>query len=353
MLGQCYTHLKKPEKALESFQSSLLLNPKQHDILIEVCNLLLNHDQLNTNTKALYWCELAEKEKIQHDSVFSLRLKLLNKENMQSGSGGSGGGGGGRGRQLEEVIQKEIYARPKDVTLRVRLIRYYLEQNDVLKAYHYIEQLELSRKGGEEFVTNSDWYNVMWLVLNRYEHITSTKKDWKFWLLVIICLERQLQMSFDQYQQQNPFGRIINTNTSILSLSGSSGGGGGGVNEIANHLFTLDQYMFKVSQLGETLGVQKELLHTFLQHYKGQLLLHAVGLVFWRESLHTKNKWKETVRVMLPFLLLAYQTEVPNNTDAWTQHCDKEAKQLIIWWQREGSFRAIQVNIFLILILKF
>lgn len=330
MLGQCYKHLKKPEKALESFQNSLVLNPKQHDVLIEVCELLLSNDELNSN-KALYWCELAEKEKVQDDSVFSLRLKLLNKENIN-------------GAQLEEVIQKEILARPKDVMLRVRLVRYYLEQNDVLKAFKYIEQLELSRK--EEFLTNSDWYNVIWSVLSKYELMPITQKDWKFWLLVVICLERQLQISFVQHQQPNQLYRIINHNSSHLSTSSAgSGVGGAAAIEITNHLFTLDQYLFKVSQLAGTFNVQKDLVQCFLNHYKGQLLLHAVGLVFWRETFHTKNKWKEITRIMLPFLLLAYQSEVPNNTDLWIKHCDEEAKQLVIWWQREGSFRAIQVRI--------
>lgn len=332
MLGHCYKHLKKTEKALESFQNSLILNPKQQDLLIEVCRLLLNNDELSSKSnKALYWCELAEKEKVQDDAVFSLRLKLLNKENIN-------------GAQLEQVIQKEIIARPKDVMLRVRLVRYYLEQNDILKAFNYVEQLEFNRK--EEFLNNSDWYNVMWLVLSKYEYMAITQKDWKFWLLVVICLERQLQISFTQYQQPNQFYRIINHNTSHLSTGSAGGGvGGAGVIEIANYLFTLDQYLFKVSQIADSLNVQKDLMQAFLNHYKGQLLLHAVGLVFWRESFHTKNKWKDITRIMLPLLLLAYQSEVPNNTDPWIKHCDEEAKRLVVWWQREGSFRAIQVRI--------
>lgn len=329
MLGLCYKHLKKPENALESFQNSLILNPKQHDVLIEVCDLLLNNDKFNSN-KASYWCGLAEKEKIQHDTVFSLRLKLLNSGNT-------------KGMQLEQVIQKEILARPHDVMLRVRLLRYYLEQNSILEAYQYIEELELSRK--EEFLNSCEWYNVMWLILSKYESMANTKKDWKFWLLVIICLEHQLQIAFTKYQQNNPLQRIIN-NTATAQLNAGGGGGavgGVGIVEIVNHLFTLDQYLFKVSTIANSFSVQAELVEVFLNHYRGQLLLHAVGLVFWRESFHTKNKWKETIRVMLPFLLLAYQSEIPKTTDPWVKHCDEEAKQLIIWWEREGSFRAIQV----------
>lgn len=308
LLGQCYQRLKKADKALQSFQRSLQLNPKQSDVLAEVCQLLLEDKNLNTN-KAKYWCELAESEKVQHDAVFSLRLKLMNKDNLGT-------------NQVEELIQKEISARPNDVQLRVRLVRNYVEKNQILDAFKYVHQLEMSQK--DEFVNSGEWYNVVWLVLNKYEQMPNTKKDWDFWLLLAICLERQVQISF-----------CLTSNSTIV---------GGGVTETANLLFNLDQYLFKISQLADKFCVQKELVELFLDHYRGQLLLHATALIFKRELLQNKNKWKETTRAVLPLLLLAFQIEASDNKQPWMKHCDEQSKQLITLWQREGSFRCAQVS---------
>lgn len=311
LLGQCYQRLKKSDKALQSFQRSLQLNPKQPEVLADVCQLLLEDKNLNSN-KAKYWCELAESEKVQHDAVFSLRLKLMNKDNMET-------------NQVEALIQKEISAKPNDVQLRVRLVRNYVEQNQILDAFKYVHQLEMAQK--DEFVTSNEWYNVVWLVLNKYEQMPNTKKDWDFWLLLAICIERQVQISF-----------TMTSNSSML---------GGGVTETANLLFQLDQYLFKIAQLSDKLCAQKELIELFLDHYRGQLLLHACALIFKRELLQNKNKWKETVRAVLPVLLLAYQVNPPDNREPWMKHCDEQGKQLISLWQREGSFRCAQVSVIL------
>ncbi|XP_013108184.2 E3 SUMO-protein ligase RanBP2 isoform X1 [Stomoxys calcitrans] len=308
LLAQCYQGLKKSEKALQSFQRSLQLNPKQPDVLIEVCQLLLEDKNLNCN-KAKYWCELAESEKVQHDAVFSLRLKLMNRDNMET-------------NQVEALIQKEILSKPHDVQLRVRLVRNYVEQNQILDAFKYVHQLEMCQK--DEFVNSSEWYNVVWLVLNKYEQMPNTKKDWDFWLILAMCLERQVQISFS-----------LTSNTTLI---------GGGVTETANLLFQFDQYLYKISQVADKLCAQKEMVELFLAHYRGQLLLHASALIFKRELLQNKNKWKEAVRAALPLLLLAYQVDVPGKKEPWMKHCDEEGKLLISIWQREGSFRCAQAG---------
>lgn len=308
LLGQCYQRLKKPDKALQAFQLSLQLNPKQTDVLAEVCQLLLDDEHLNTN-KAKYWCELAESEKVLHEAVFSLRLKLMNKDHLGI-------------NKVEELLQKEISARPNDVQLRVRLVRNYIEKDQILDAFKYVHQLEMSQK--DEFVTSCEWYNIVWLVLNKYEKMPNTKKEWDFWLLVAMCLERQVQISF----------------TTALPTSVV----GGGAMEITNLLFNLDQYLFKISQLSDKFCAQQELVELFLEHYRGQMLLHATALIFKRELLQNKNKWKETTRAVLPLLLLTYQIKAPQNTEPWMKHCDEQNKQLIALWQREGSFRCAQVR---------
>ncbi|XP_055902077.1 E3 SUMO-protein ligase RanBP2 [Eupeodes corollae] len=306
LLGQCYLHQKKTSKALEAFQRSLQLNPKQPDLLGEVCQLLLDDKSLNTN-KAKYWCDLAESEKIQHDAVFSLRLKLMNKDNLEI-------------NQVEQFIQKEISSRPQDVNLRIRLVRHLIEQNKVLEAFQNTYQLEMVNHG--MLAQSAEWYNVMWLVLSKYEQISNAKKDWQFWLLVITCLERQVHLSF--------------TSNSNLPNNGST--------ETANLLFSFDQYLYKVSQIIYTLNQQKEFVTRFMEHYQGQLCLHAASLIFKRELIQNKNKWKETIKTSLPLLLLAFQSTRPDSKEQWMKHCDEHGTLLLQQWNREGAFRCVQAG---------
>uniref|UniRef100_A0A1A9WPQ8 E3 SUMO-protein ligase RanBP2 n=1 Tax=Glossina brevipalpis TaxID=37001 RepID=A0A1A9WPQ8_9MUSC len=298
LLGQVYKMLKIPDKALESFQCSLQLNTKQPDVLTEICRLLLEDDNVNSN-KAKYWCELAESEKIQDDAVFELRLKLVEVN------------------ETESLLKNKIMDRPNCVQLRIHLVRYYIEKNQILDAFNYVYQLEMSQKN--EFSNSIEWYNVIWLALSQYEKQPDVKKGWDYWLLLIICLERQVQISF----------------TSNSSVD---------INETTNYLFKLDQYLFKFSQASDFLCTEKGLVEVFFDHYRGQLLLHIISLIFKHKLLKNDKKWDETVRLALPLLLLAFQVQPLRSEEPWIKYCDEIGRLLTTLCQREGSFRCAQVG---------
>ncbi|KAL9889267.1 uncharacterized protein ACN427_008645 [Glossina fuscipes fuscipes] len=302
LMGQIYIMLKNSDKALQSFQCSLQLNTKQPDVLTEICRLLLEDTNISSN-KAKYWCELAESAKIQDDAVFELRMKLM------------------EGNETETLLKKKIIDRPNSVQLRVHLVRYYIEKNQVVDAFNYVYQLEMSQK--DEFSDSSEWYNVVWLVLSQYEKQPNVKKDWDYWLLLIICLERQVQISFA-------------FNCSPTTASDTS--------ETTNFLFKLDQYLFKFSQISDFLCAEKDLIELFFDHYRGQLLLHVVALIFKHDLLKNRNKWKDTVRLALPLLLLAFQVQPHRGKEAWMKYCDEHGRQLTTLCQREGSFRCAQAG---------
>uniref|UniRef100_A0A1A9WNS8 E3 SUMO-protein ligase RanBP2 n=1 Tax=Glossina brevipalpis TaxID=37001 RepID=A0A1A9WNS8_9MUSC len=308
LLGQIYKRLKKRDKALEAFQHSLQLNTKQPNVLIEVCQLLLEDENISCK-KAKFWCDLAESEHVQHDAVLTLRLKLTKQSSLEND-------------QTEALLQKEITACPNYVQLRIYLVRYYIDQNQIFNAFQYVHQVEKLQI--DEFINSHEWYNIVWLVLSKYEQLPTAKKDWDFWFLLINCLERQVQISFT----------IKNGTDSTLN----------GLIETTNFLFNLDQYLFKFSQIHEMLCAQKELVELLLHHYRGQFLLHTIALIFKRELLLNKQRWRETARIVLPLLLLAYQVQPRQNKEPWMKHCDEHGMRLIILWQREGSFRCAQAG---------
>uniref|UniRef100_A0A1A9YUI2 E3 SUMO-protein ligase RanBP2 n=1 Tax=Glossina morsitans morsitans TaxID=37546 RepID=A0A1A9YUI2_GLOMM len=302
LLGQIYVRLKKVDKALEAFQQSLQLNAKQPGVLTEVCKLLLEDKNLSCK-KAKYWCDLAESEHVQNDTIFALRLKLTKQDSFEND-------------QTESLLQKEIATRPNYVQLRIYLVRYYMDQNQIFNAFQYVHQVEKLQK--DEFINSNEWYNTVFLVLSKYEQLPTAKKDWDFWLLLISCLERQVQNSF-----------TLNTT---------------GLIETINFLFNLDQYLYKFSQIHEMLCAQKEMVELLLHHYRGQFLLHTIALIFKRELMLNTQRWRETARIVLPLLLLAYQVEPRQNKQPWMKHCDEHGTRLIILWQREASFRCAQVG---------
>ncbi|XP_037949659.1 E3 SUMO-protein ligase RanBP2-like isoform X2 [Teleopsis dalmanni] len=308
LLGQCYQHLKKPDKALQSFQRSLQLNPKQNDLLIAICSLLIQDDIYNAS-KARHWCELAESQKVHHDAVFSLRLKLIKSENEADDS------------QAEIIILKEISAQSKDIGLRIRLVRFYLDQNNIQEAFKYAYNVEMGFN--DSLVGNTEWYDTIWLMLMKYEQMPNTDKNWEFWLLLTICLERQIYLSF--------------TCTEIANNSS-------GNTEIANLLFNFDQNLYKISTLSAKFKAKPDLINVFMNHYRGQFLLYATSLLFKRELLQNKNKWKESVRMVLPLMLLAVQIKLPDTKQPWTKHCDENSIQLLQLWHREGAFRNVQMG---------
>lgn len=301
LLGQIYVRLKKVDKALEAFQQSLQLNAKQPGVLTEVCKLLLEDKNLSCK-KAKYWCDLAESEHVQNDTILALRLKLAKQDSFEND-------------QTESLLQKEIATRPNYVQLRIYLVRYYMDQNQIFNAFQYVHQVEKLQK--DEFINSNEWYNTVFLVLSKYEQLPTAKKDWDFWLLLISCLERQVQNSF-----------TLNTT---------------GLIETINFLFNLDQYLYKFSQIHEMLCAQKEMVELLLHHYRGQFLLHTIALIFKRELMLNTQRWRETARIVLPLLLLAYQVEPRQNKEPWMKHCDEHGTRLIILWQREASFRCAQV----------
>ena len=146
------------------------MDPKQTDLLIQICKVLVTDNTIST-TKAKYWCDFAESENVKHESVFSLRLKLLGKENTGT-------------NEMEERIRTEIANRPTDPSLRVRLVYYLIEHNKLVDAFKYVVNLEMNSH--DVFANSGEWYNVVWLVLSKYK-MANTQKNWDYWCLLISC----------------------------------------------------------------------------------------------------------------------------------------------------------------------
>lgn len=271
--------------------------------------MLLSDESSTSLNKAKFWCDLAESENVQDNAVFSLRLKLLNKSSLET-------------TEIESLILKEISSKPTDPNLRVRMVKHFIEQNKVLEAFKYAYDLEMNNHN--LFLNCIDWYNIVWLALSKYRQLPSSKKSWDYWLLSMICIERQVDLSF------------ANMNNNALS--------NGGTTDIANLLFTFDQHLFEAAKCVSDAAQQKELAAQFLYHFRGQLCLHAAALIFRREQVQNKNHWREATKTSLPMLFFAFHCGTSDTKESWLKHSGEKVRQLIQTWNREGAFRCAQVS---------
>lgn len=303
--GECYEKLNKIDKALKSYQQSLQLEPKQFDLLNHVCKLVLANENLLSSGQAQFWYDFSTAQNCQHESVLNLKLKIMNRDNVDP-------------KQVQDLILSEIMTRPTDVSLRIRLVKHYLDQNRVQDAFRYCHDIEM--KQNEFFAQSLDWYNVISLVLAKCN--TEQKTKWPYWLLSILTLERQCFLKLCaaevMKQQQN------------LNLS-----------ECANLLFEFDQTLSAASSVVLVLCSERELAAQFLHHYRGQLCLHAATYLFKRERIQQTQNRESTVNA-LALLLVAYNCGIASNDEPWLRNSNEATKLLIRLWSQEGAFRCSQ-----------
>lgn len=303
--GECYEKLNKIDKALKSYQQSLQLEPKQFDLLNHVCKLVLANENLLSSGQAQFWYDFSTAQNCQHESVLNLKLKIMHRDNVDP-------------KQVQDLILNEIMARPTDVSLRIRLVKHYLDQNRVQDAFRYVYDIEM--KQNEFFAQSLDWYNAISSVLAKCN--TEQKTKWPYWLLSVMTLERQCFLKLCaaevMKQQQN------------LNLT-----------ECANLLFEFDQTLSAASSCVLVLCSERELGAQFMHHYLGQLCLHACTFLFKRERIQQSQNRDSTLNA-LALLLVAYNCGIASNDEPWLRNSNEGTKHLIRLWSQEGAFRCSQ-----------
>lgn len=276
---------------------------------ISVCKLLCDDSNFNIG-KAQYWADLAESEKIRHESVLNLRLKLLSMDNMKS-------------EKMEELIINQILNVPRDPVLRIRLIKHFIDENRINDAFKYAYDIEM--KHNECFTQSIDWYNTISLILEKYKNEPEIKCpiNWDYYLLSIITVERQLFLNLCVDPSSN-YPQTTN------------------ITECVNLLFDFDQMLNSASKNVLNLCQERELAAQFLSHYGGQFCLHVASLLFKRQKVFNKNPWREITKTALPFLLFSYHCGTPDTEEFWLKHSSEANKLLIQEWNKEGAFRCSQ-----------
>lgn len=277
-------------------------------ISILVCELLAS-DNVNFDQSGVrYFCEKAQSIDPNNPSIFLLKEKLILSEGKDPGD-------------VTKLLLKEVEERPRDINRRIRLLRHYLQNNQIKEAYEHVRNVD-------ERVHLISWYEIAAEVLVKYQHDTIQKKlNWQFWMLLIGVLEKLVELTLDE--------RSIN----IKSNSG-----------YVNNLFNFDQSL-KIAAENIQDCPDKNLVQEFLNHYRGQLCLHFITLVY-KQAKQELIKYKEATQITLPLLFAAYQMQPADLQSLWISHTSETNKRLVKRWNREASFRCSQTGHMLLSVSK-
>ncbi|XP_034238546.1 E3 SUMO-protein ligase RanBP2-like isoform X2 [Thrips palmi] len=299
LLGQALEGLKDYSKALEEYKCSLTLEHRQPDLVLKVCELLVETKTKINAGEAKYWIEKAEEVTDNHHAVFRLKEYLLTMDN-----------GSGDNAQLAQLIEREIEARPLDHVPRIRLLNLYLDSKKVIDAYKYAIEIESRNL----FRDNLQWYTCIVEVIKAYQR-ESTNLNGEFYVHLLSILERYVTLCFREQV-------------------------GGHSSNVSNALFALDQACYEAFKFSEKDGNQ--LLLECLRHMGGQLCFH-LGAAWLRIGKQSRSTgWKECTPYAWALLALAYSP--PATTDVSSLNAKDKTRRHLKLWKEDAAFRCTQAG---------
>lgn len=256
-------------------------------------------------SSAKYFCDLAENVDPNNPSIYNLKEKLIMKEQNNPES-------------VIELLLKELETRPTDVTLRVRLLRNFVQNNKINEAYKHVHDIE--EKNMPVFSSNLIWYEIVADVLLRYKRQAQpTNLNWSFWCLFVSVLDKFLWLRLDE--------RSDNVKES---------------SEYINQLFAFDQFLNEASK--NILDCpDKQLANEFLNHYSAQLNMHFAITIF-KQAKKDLIPFKEAASITLPLLFSSYHSKPLDLHASWIYHLQEFQKKFVKRWHQEAAFRCSQVG---------
>ncbi|XP_048791835.1 E3 SUMO-protein ligase RanBP2-like isoform X38 [Lagopus muta] len=127
-LGQIYEAQDNIEKAFGCYKRSVELNPMQKDLVLKIAELLCSNNI--TDGRAKYWVEKAARLFPGSPAAYRLKEQLLEHKGEDGWN------------QLFDMIQTELYARPDDIYLNIRLVALYRSNNRLRDAVLHCQEAE-------------------------------------------------------------------------------------------------------------------------------------------------------------------------------------------------------------------
>ncbi|NXX10960.1 RBP2 ligase, partial [Podargus strigoides] len=266
-LGQIYEAEDNIEKAFGCYKRSVELNPTQKDLVLKIAELLCNNDI--TDGRAKYWVERAAKLFPGSPAIYRLKEQLLDCKGEDGWN------------QLFDLIQAELYARPDDIYINIRLVALYRSNNRLREAVLHCQEAEKNIP----LQSSLEWCSCVVETFEEYleslQDLESDKNDWR-------AVKKDHLLAY----------------TSFVKMTLSSRD----VQECREALESFDRVLQSVKPY---VNGADELSLTFVE-MKGQLYMHA-GTLLLKMAQHNEAQWRAVCELAVLCYLISFQVPKPKS----------------------------------------
>ncbi|NXG59468.1 RBP2 ligase, partial [Hemiprocne comata] len=280
-LGQIYEAEDNIEKAFGCYKRSVELNPTQKDLVLKIAELLCNNDI--TDGRAKYWVERAAKLFPGSPAVFRLKEQLLDCKGEDGWN------------QLFDLIQAELYARPDDVYVNIRLVALYRSNNRLREAVLHCQEAEKKIP----LHSSLEWCSCVVETLEEYleslQDLESDKNHWR-------AIKKDHLLAYSSFVKMTLSSR---DNESSLRYS-------------------FDRALQSVKPY---VNGADELSRTFVE-MKGQLYLHA-GTLLLKMAQHNEAQWRGVCQLAALCYLISFQVPKPKSKVIKGDHTGQDVLEML------------------------
>ncbi|XP_053601362.1 E3 SUMO-protein ligase RanBP2-like [Plodia interpunctella] len=309
LLGQALQKLGQKEKALEQYKTSLDIDPTQTCTILDICELLADDEITIDLGRAKYWYEKAEATFPRHPVTYKLRERLVTISNPDPAA-------------LVSLLTNELAVRPKDALLHARLLKHYLQSNQIKEATDHACNVEFSRNN---FLNNYSWYETLIEII---KHNSYNMSDWLNQLFLLTVRER----------------------ICVLSLTETPSGSSKSLVESNDLLHAYDQAIEAVTKAGASPGFA-EFHSSLLQHHRGQLAFH-VATYLLKKAKKDQLSWRHATNTASPLMLIAWHVAPLDPKVNWLASGPEKQQQAVQRWYSEGAYRCSQSGHYLLANMK-
>ncbi|XP_063314133.1 ranBP2-like and GRIP domain-containing protein 4 [Pelobates fuscus] len=261
-LGHLFEIDGEIEKAIGCYKRSVELNPTQKDLVLKIAEMMCSISL--TNGRAEYWVERASKLFPGSPDIFRLKEQLLNSQGEVGWN------------QLFDLIQSELYTRPDDVYVNIRLVELFTSNNRFEEAVSHCLKPERRM-----LRTNLEWCSCVLTLLKEY-------------------LASRQESDKSRTRTINKELLLVHADIVVLTLSTKD------VQESKAALESFDQALLAVKP---TVNGTDDLSFTF-NEMRGHYYMYA-GTQLLKMAQHGEIHWKALLEPAIFCYLMAFQVPRP------------------------------------------
>uniref|UniRef100_A0A5F9CHU6 RanBD1 domain-containing protein n=1 Tax=Oryctolagus cuniculus TaxID=9986 RepID=A0A5F9CHU6_RABIT len=264
-LGLLYEAEENTDKAVECYKRSVELNPTQKDLVLKIAELLCKNDV--TDGRAKYWVERAAKLFPGSPAVYKLKEQLLDCKGEDGWN------------KLFDLIQSELYTRPDDVHMNIRLVELYRSNKRLKDAVAHCHEREKNIALRASLEWNSCVVQTLKEYLESLQCLDSDKSNWR-------TTNKDLLLAY--------------ANLMHLTLS---------IRDVQESRELLESFDGALQSVKSSVGGNDELSAAFLE-VKGHFYMHA-GSLLLKMGQHSDGQWRALSELAALCYLIAFQVPRP------------------------------------------